>query len=64
MGALSSVGTPWSAEKRKKPTIIIYYKRNLPIAIVEAKDNKHSIGAGMQQGFEYAEILDIPLVYS
>ncbi|MEH7468114.1 restriction endonuclease subunit R, partial [Priestia megaterium] len=35
-----------------------------PIAIIEAKDNKHSIGDGMQQGLEYAKILDIPFVFS
>ena len=50
--------------KRKKADYILYYKRNLPLAIVEAKDNKQSVGAGMQQGIEYAEILDIPFVYS
>ena len=50
--------------KRKKADYILYYKRNLPLAIVEAKDNKQSVGAGMQQGIEYAEILDVPFVYS
>ena len=50
--------------KRKKADYILYYKRNLPIAIVEAKDNNHSVGAGMQQGIEYADILDVPFVYS
>ena len=50
--------------KRKKADYVLYYKRNLPLAIVEAKDNNHSVGAGMQQGIEYAEILDIPFVYS
>ena len=50
--------------KRKRADYILYYKRNIPLAIVEAKDNKQSIGAGMQQGIEYAEILDIPFVYS
>ena len=50
--------------KRKKADYILYYKSNLPLAIVEAKDNKHSVGSGMQQGIEYAEILDIPFVYS
>ena len=48
----------------KKADYILYYKRNLPLAIVEAKDNKQSVGAGMQQGIKYAEILDIPFVYS
>lgn len=50
--------------KGKKADYILYYKSNLPIAIVEAKDNNHSIGDGMQQGLDYAEILDIPFVYS
>ncbi|MDR3136234.1 MAG: type I restriction enzyme HsdR N-terminal domain-containing protein [Coriobacteriales bacterium] len=49
---------------RKKADYLLYYKSNLPLAIVEAKDNKHSLGAGMQQGLEYAAILDIPFVYS
>ena len=51
-------------KKKKADDYILYYKRNLPLAIVEAKDNNHSVGAGMQQGIEYAEILDIPFVYS
>ena len=50
--------------QRKKADYVLFYKRNLPLAIVEAKDNKRSVGAGMQQGIEYAEILDIPFVYS
>ena len=50
--------------KRKKADYVLYYKRNLPLAIVEAKDNKHSVGAGMQQAIEYAIILDIPFAYS
>lgn len=50
--------------KRKRADIILYYKENLPLAIIEAKDNKHSIDAGMQQGINYGEILDIPFIYS
>ena len=49
---------------RKRADIILYYKNNLPLAIIEAKDNTHSIDAGMQQGLNYGEILDIPFVYS
>ena len=44
--------------------ICFNYKPNLPLAIVEAKDNKHSLVSGMQQGIEYAEVLDVPFVYS
>ncbi len=49
---------------RKRADYILYYKPNIPIAIVEAKDNKHSVRAGIQQGLDYAEILDIPFVFS
>lgn len=49
---------------RKRADIILYYKSNLPLAIIEAKDNNKSIDAGMQQGLNYGEILDIPFVYS
>lgn len=49
---------------RKRVDIILYYKPNIPIAIIEAKDNKHSIGAGMQQALGYANSLDVPFVYS
>ena len=49
---------------RKRADYLLSYKPNLPLAIVEAKDQKHAIGDGMQQGINYAEILDIPFVYS
>jgi len=48
----------------KKADYILYYKPNIPIAIIEAKDNNHSIGAGMQQALDYAETLDVPFAYS
>jgi type I restriction enzyme, R subunit len=50
--------------ERKRADYILYYKSNLPIAIIEAKDNKHTIGAGLQQAIQYGEILDIPFVFS
>lgn len=50
--------------KKKRADYILFYKANMPLAIIEAKDNRHSVGAGMQQGLEYGEILDIPFVYS
>jgi len=37
---------------------------NLPLAVIEAKDNTHSIGSGMQQALAYAENLDVPFVFS
>jgi type I restriction enzyme R subunit len=48
----------------KKADYILFYKPNIPLAVVEAKDNNHAIGAGMQQALEYAEILDLPFAYS
>ena len=51
-------------KKIKRADYVLYYKPNRPIAIIEAKDNNHSIGDGMQQGLDYAETLDIPFVFS
>ncbi len=52
---------------RKKTDYLFYYKTlgsNLPLAIVEAKDNKHTPAAGIQQAQNYAAILDVPFVFS
>ena len=49
---------------QKRADYILYYKPNIPIAIIEAKDNNHSVGAGIQQALDYAQILDIPCVFS
>ncbi len=50
--------------KRKRADYILYLKPNIPIAVVEAKDNNHSIGSGMQQALAYAKALDILFVFS
>ncbi len=50
--------------KAQKADYILFYKPNIPLAVVEAKDNNHSVGAGMQQALEYAEILDLPFAFS
>ena len=50
--------------KQKRADYILYYKPNIPIAIIEAKDNNHSVRAGIQQALDYALILDIPCVFS
>jgi len=63
-GRLYVKGNLTSRGKRKRADYILYHKPNIPIAIIEAKDNKHSLKAGIQQGLGYAEILDIPSVYS
>lgn len=48
----------------KRADYILYFKPNIPIAIVEAKDNNHSVGDGMQQALDYAATLSIPFVFS
>jgi len=49
---------------RKRADYILYHKPNIPVAIIEAKDNNHSIRSGIQQALDYARILDIPCVFS
>jgi type I restriction enzyme R subunit len=49
---------------KKRADYILYLKPNIPIAVVEAKDNSNSIGAGMQQGLGYAKALDAPFIFS
>ncbi|SHJ66700.1 type I restriction enzyme, R subunit [Malonomonas rubra DSM 5091] len=53
-----------SRGKAKRADYVLYHKPNQPIAIIEAKDNTHSIGHGMQQALDYAEILDVPFAFS
>ena len=48
----------------KKADIVLYYKPNIPLALIEAKDNNHAIGDGIQQGLDYAATLDVPFVFS
>jgi type I restriction enzyme R subunit len=49
---------------KKRVDHILYYKPNIPLALIEAKDNNHTVGAGMQQALGYAHPLDIPFVFS
>lgn len=49
---------------QKRADYVLYYKPNIPIAIIEAKDNKHSVRAGIQQALDYAKTLEIPFVFS
>jgi type I restriction enzyme R subunit len=57
-GKLHSRGT------KKRADYLLYFKPNLPIAVIEAKDNAHGLGDGMQQGLGYAETLHLPFVFS
>jgi type I restriction enzyme, R subunit len=50
--------------KQKRADYVLYHKMNIPLAVVEAKDNTHTTRAGIQQAIEYAELLDVPFAYS
>ena len=50
--------------ERKRADYVLYYKPNIPIAVIEAKDNNHTVADGMQQSLGYAEMLDVPFIYS
>ena len=49
---------------KKRADYILYFKPNIPIAVIEAKDNNHSVRAGIQQALDYAHCLDVPFVFS
>lgn len=51
-------------EKPKRADYILYLSANNPIAVVEAKDNNHSVSHGLQQAMNYAKMLDVPFAYS
>ena len=53
-----------SRGEARRADFILYHQANLPIAVIEAKDNKHSVGSGMQQALGYAEALDVPFAFS
>lgn len=63
-GRIQICGKLTSRGVRKRADYMLSLKANQPLALIEAKDNNHSLGSGMQQALEYAEILDIPFVYS
>ena len=48
----------------KSADIVLYHKPNIPLAVIEAKANKHEIGKGMQQGLDYARLLEVPFVFA
>lgn len=50
--------------KKRRADYLLSYQKNQPIAVIEAKDNKHSLGDGMQQALAYSDALDVPFVIS
>lgn len=63
-GRIFVKGSTTSRGERKRADIVLYRKPNLPIAVIEAKDNKHSLGSGLQQALGYATMLDLPTAIS
>src|SRR4051812_40405866 len=57
-GRLSARGDP------KRADYILYHKPGIPLAVIEAKDNTHSVGGGMQQALDYATTIDVPFAFS
>ncbi len=50
--------------KNKRADYVLFYKPGIPIAVIEAKDNNHSVGDGMQQGLGYSGLLHVPFTFS
>lgn len=63
-GRIFVKGNKTARGERKRADFILYLKPNIPIAVIEAKDNNHSVGAGLQQALGYAIILDVPVAFS
>lgn len=63
-GKISLKGNLVFRKRPKKADYILYLCDNRPIAIIEAKDNTHSVSHGLQQAMEYAKMLDLPFAFS
>jgi len=57
-------GTQVTRGEARRADYVLYYKPGIPIAVIEVKDNAHSVGAGMQQALAGAESLDVPFAFS
>lgn len=63
-GRIIARGGMCKRESAKYADYVLFYKAHIPIAIVEAKDNNHSVGDGMQQALDYANKLLVPFVFT
>lgn len=63
-GKINLKGNLVFREKPKRADYLLYLSDNNPIAVIEAKDNNHSISYGLQQAMTYAQMLDLPFAYS
>lgn len=64
LGKIFVKGKRVARGSKDRADYILFHNRDLPIAVIEAKDNKHGIGDGMQQALRYAEMIDVPFAYS
>lgn len=63
-GRIIARGKSCKRDKPLKADYVLFYKPNKPIAVIEAKDNNHTLSDGMQQALQYADMLDVPFVFS
>ena len=63
-GRINARGNTVIRGKPMKADYLLFLQPNYPIAVVEAKNNNHEAGYGIQQAMEYARKLDIPFAYS
>ncbi len=63
-GKINLKGNVVVRERPKKADYVLYLQDEKPIAVVEAKDNKHAVSYGIQQAMIYAQMLDVPFAYS
>lgn len=63
-GRIVVYGNEHKRGERKRADYVLYYKTNIPLAVIEAKDDAHTLGSGLQQAMDYALALDIPFAYS
>ena len=63
-GRVQIRGNAATREAPKKADYLLYISANHPIAVIEAKDNNHSVGDGIQQAMQYARMLDVPFAFS
>lgn len=63
-GRILVLGRLHSRSESRRTDYVLYHQPNLPLAVIQAKDNKHSLGDGTQQALGYADTLQVPFVFS
>lgn len=63
-GRIQVRGKLHSRTQPKRADYVLFYQPNLPLAVLEAKDNNHSVGDGMQQALQYRDLLQVPFAFS